>query len=159
MHKDGKRVVITTLLLVAAWYVLSGRFDVLHFGTGVVVAIAIAANLPGWGDRARFRPVQFLLYIPWLMAQVIKSNVRVARAVLHPRLPIAPTFISQSPDVHGERALTLLGASTTLTPGTLTIDVSDHEIFIHALDHRSARDVDKGTTGRHVARVFEAPPV
>jgi multicomponent Na+:H+ antiporter subunit E len=153
----GKRVVVTTLLLTAGWYVLSGRFDLLHFGTGVAVAIGIAANFPGWQDPTRFRPLAFLLYLPWLAVQVVKSNLRVARGVLSPRLDIAPTFISRRPDVVGERALTTLGASVTLTPGTLTVDVSEHEIFVHALDIRSARDVEEGVIARRVASVFEDP--
>lgn len=144
------------LLLMATWLMLSGRFDLLHVGLGVVAALGIAANFTGWEDRARFRPLRFFLYIPWLMVQVIRSNLRVARAVLSRRMDIAPTFISRRPDVVGDRALTVLGASMTLTPGTLTVDVGDHEIFIHALDNRSARDVDEGFIAQRVAEVFEA---
>jgi multicomponent Na+:H+ antiporter subunit E len=153
--KISKRVVFATLLFSVAWYVLSGRFDLLYFGTGVVVAAAIALNFPAWPDPVRFRPLRFLLFIPWLAVQVIKSNLRVARAVLSPRLDIAPTFISRQPEVFGERALTTLGASTTLTPGTLTVEVSQHEIFIHALDRRSAQDVEEGLIAAQLADVFE----
>jgi multicomponent Na+:H+ antiporter subunit E len=152
-----RRVVVTTLLLVAAWYVLSGRFDLLHFGTGVLVALGLALNFTGWEDRTRFRATRFILYLPWLAVQVIKSNLRVARAVLSPNMDISPTFISRRPDVVGDRALTTLGASTTLTPGTLTVDVSQHELFIHALDRHSARDVEEGVIAERVARVFEEP--
>ncbi len=157
VRQYAQRVVLTALILAAAWYVLSGRFDLLHFGTGVVVALAIAANLPGIDDRTHFRPLRFLLYCPWLAVQVVKSNLRVARGVLSARLDIAPTFISRRPDVIGDRALTLLGASTTLTPGTLTVDVSQHEVFIHALDTKSARDIEEGAIASQVARVFVAP--
>jgi multicomponent Na+:H+ antiporter subunit E len=153
----GRRITFTALLMIASWYVLSGRFDLLHFGSGVVVALAIAANFPGWEDRTRFRPLAFILYVPWFCLQVIKSNLRVARAVLNPRMSIAPTFISRRPGVTGERALTALGVSTTLTPGTLTVDVGEHEIFIHALDTQSAEDIEEGIIAERVARIFEAP--
>jgi multicomponent Na+:H+ antiporter subunit E len=155
LRQVSKRVVFTTLFLVASWHVLSGRFDLLHFGSGVVVSIVIALNFPAWDDRARFRLVPFLLYCPWLGVQIVKSNLRVARAVLSPRMDIAPTFISRRPDVIGDRALTTLGASTTLTPGTLTVEVSQHEIFIHALDRYSIRDVEEGMIAERVAGVFE----
>jgi len=157
LRHNGKRVVLTVVLLAAAWYVLSGRFDLLHFGSGVVVAIAIAVNMPVLDDATRFRPARFLLYCPWLMVQVIRSNLRVARAVLSPKLDIAPTFISSRPDVMGDRALTLLGASITLTPGTLTVDISDHEMFVHALDRDSAQDVEDAIMARRVVDIFEAP--
>jgi multicomponent Na+:H+ antiporter subunit E len=152
-----KRVVLTTLLLTAVWAVFSGRFDLLHLGSGILVAAAIALNFPGYTDRARFRLGRFVLYLPWLAVQVIKSNLRVARSVLSPRLAIAPTFISREPAVVGDRALTLLGASTTLTPGTLTVDIDDHEMFVHALDRRSAHDVETGVIAERVATVFEEP--
>jgi multicomponent Na+:H+ antiporter subunit E len=153
----NKRVILTAVLLTAAWAVLSGRFDLLHLGAGVVVSIAIATNFPAWEDRTRFRFGRFLAFIPWLAVQVIKSNLRVARSVLTPGLDIAPTFISRRPDVGGDRGLTLLGASTTLTPGTLTVDIDEHEMFVHALDHRSARDVETGVIAKRVAAVFEEP--
>lgn len=151
----GTRVALTSVILVAVWYVLSGRFDLLHFGSGVVVALAIALNFRGWGDRLRFRPLRGAMFLPWLGGQVIVSNLRVARAVLSRRLEIAPTFISATPHVRGSRALTLLGASITLTPGTLTVDVGEDEIFVHALDRRSTRDIEEGIMARHVAPLFD----
>jgi multicomponent Na+:H+ antiporter subunit E len=155
-HRDAtRRVVLITLILSAAWYILSGRFDLLHFGAGVVLSVAIALNFPAIADRTTFRLIAFLLYLPWLAVQVVKSNLRVARAVLNPRMDIAPTFISRRPDVVGDRALTLLGASTTLTPGTLTVEVSQHEVFIHALDKRSVRDIEAGMIEKRVGGVFE----
>lgn len=157
LRQNGRRVVLTVVLLTATWYVLSGRFDLLHFGAGVIVAIGIAANMPVPDDATRFRPGRFLLYCPWLMVQVIRSNLRVARSVLSPRLDIAPTFVSRRPDVTGDRALTLLGASITLTPGTLTVDIGDHEVFVHALDTQSAQDVEDGIMARRVVDIFEAP--
>lgn len=156
-RKYSQRVVITALLLIAVWYVLSGRFDLLHFGTGVIVAVAVAINMPGWDDVTRFRLGRFILFIPWLALQVIKSNLRVARSVLSPRLAISPTFISHVPEVRGDRGLTLLGASITLTPGTLTVDISDHDMFVHALDVHSATDIEEGLMAGQVARVFEEP--
>jgi multicomponent Na+:H+ antiporter subunit E len=148
------RTLAFALVLSGIWYLLSGKLDWLHFGTGVVASLVIAANYSPAPDRTRFRLLRFVLYVPWLAWQVLKSNLRVARMVLVPRMPIAPRFISQTPGVVGHRALTLLGCSITLTPGTLTVDVGDGEIFIHSLDHESADDVQEGRMARRVAEVF-----
>jgi multicomponent Na+:H+ antiporter subunit E len=149
--------VVLATVLVVVWYVLSGMFDLLHFGTGVVTAIVIAVTYRRVADTTHFRAGRFILYVPWLFWQIFLSNLRVARAVLSPRLPIHPTFISRPPGVTGDRALTLLGASTTLTPGTLTVEIRPDELFVHALDRQSAQDVRDGVVARQVGRVYEVP--
>jgi multicomponent Na+:H+ antiporter subunit E len=159
MHrpKSITRTAVTAAILLAVWYVLSGRFDVLHFGTGVVTAIVIAAMFRGVPDTTAVHAGRLLLFLPWLLLQIIISNLRVARSVLMPRMPIRPTFISQPPGVTGDRALTLLGASVTLTPGTLTVDIRPDEMFVHALDSHSAHDMREGVMAERVGRIFEEP--
>jgi multicomponent Na+:H+ antiporter subunit E len=148
---------VTAAILLAVWYVLSGRFDVLHFGTGVVTAVVIALTFRSVPDATRVNVGRLAAFLPWLLLQIIISNLRVARAVLSPRMPIRPTFISRPPGVVGDRALTLLGASVTLTPGTLTVDMRPDEIFVHALDVHSAHDMREGVMAARVERIFEEP--
>lgn len=148
------RVLVLTVLLTGVWYLLSGKFDLLHFGAGVVTALVISAGTLPVEDRTTFRAGRFLAYVPWLVGQIVVSNLRVARVVLSRRMPIAPAFIAQAPGVTGPRALTLLGFSITLTPGTLTVDVGEEQIFVHALDEASARDVRDGVAARRVVEVF-----
>jgi multicomponent Na+:H+ antiporter subunit E len=148
-----------TLLLNAAvlfglWLLLTGSLAPFYLVVGALTALVVAANLARWDDSTRFRLLPFLGFLPWLAWQVIRSNLRIARIVLTPKMPIHPVFIVQSPGVAGDRAVTTLGASMTLTPGTLTVDASDEEIFVHALDTESANDVKAGTMARHVARAF-----
>jgi multicomponent Na+:H+ antiporter subunit E len=146
--------VVTAATLLAVWYVLSGKLDLLHFGVGVAASLGIAALFSGWRDNTRFRPLRFLRFVPWLAGQIVLSNLRVARLVLTRGMPIRPTFISQPPGVAGDRALTTLASGMTLTPGTLTIDVGPDEIFIHALDRKSAEDARSGAMAARVGTVF-----
>jgi multicomponent Na+:H+ antiporter subunit E len=141
-------------LLTGIWYLLSGKFDLLHFGVGVATALVITWRYVPVQDRTDLQAVRFLLYLPWLIGQIVLSNLRVARIVLTPRMRISPTFVRQRPGVTGPRALTLLGSSITLTPGTLTVDVDQEEIFVHALDGASAQDVRDEVIARRVAAVF-----
>jgi multicomponent Na+:H+ antiporter subunit E len=152
------KVAIYWTLLAAIWYALSGRFDLLHFGTGVVVALIIAMQSRSVDDGTRFHPVRFLMFVPWLVGQVVLSNLRVAGSVLSTRLPIAPTLVRVRPRVTGDRALALLGTSTTLTPGTLTVDVGDDEMLVHALDQHSVDELRRGTMARRSGRVFGQEP-
>ena len=148
------RLVKTTLALLAAWILLSGSLSPFYLAVGLATSVVVALNFIGWQDDTRFRPLRFLAYLPWLAFQVVKSNLRIARCVLSPRMPIEPTFICQPPGVRGDRALTTLGAGITLTPGTLTVDVSEQEVLVHALDRASADDVRSGIMARRVAPAF-----
>jgi multicomponent Na+:H+ antiporter subunit E len=154
-RRSAGKVVIYSVVLAATWYALSGRLDLLHFGTGVVTAVVIALRARSVADETRFHPVRFLLFVPWLAGQIVLSNLRVARIVLSARMPITPTMIRTPPRVTGDRALAMLGSSTTLTPGTLTVDIDQEEMLVHALDPRSVDDVRRGRMARRVARVFD----
>lgn len=155
-QRSGPRVVVMTALLTGIWYLLSGKFDLLHFGAGVATALVIALTYRPVPDGTGFRLLRFAAYVPWLVWQIVLSNLRVARIVLTPSMPISPAFVRFRPHVTGPRALTLLGSSITLTPGTLTVDVRDDEIFVHALDTASAQDVRDRTIERRVEEVFPA---
>jgi multicomponent Na+:H+ antiporter subunit E len=157
-QRRAGRVLGLAALLTAIWYLLSGKFDLLHFGTGAVVSLLIAANYVPIADGTGFRLLRFVAYVPWLIGQILISNLRVARVVLSRRMPIAPAFIIQKPGVTGPRALTLLGSSITLTPGTLTVDVGEDEVFVHALDTASADDIRDNVIARRVAEVFPVRP-
>jgi multicomponent Na+:H+ antiporter subunit E len=149
------RFAATAVVLTGIWYILSGKFDLIHFGTGVATALIVAATYVRVADNTRLRPLRLLAYLPWLIWQIVLSNLRVARLVMTPRMPIHPVFLVRPPGVVGDRALTTLGASITLTPGTLTIDMAPNEVFVHALDVKSADDVRDGLAARRIARVFE----
>lgn len=154
MNRRATSVLLLAVLLTGIWYLLSGMFDALHLGIGVVTALLIAVGYRPVEDSTTWRVGRFLLYVPWLIGQIVISNLRVARVVLTPSMPIAPAFVRQRPGVTGPRALTLLGSSTTLTPGTLTVDITEDEVFVHALDTASAQDVRNHVIARRVARVF-----
>jgi multicomponent Na+:H+ antiporter subunit E len=145
---------LNAAILFALWLLFTGTFSPFYVAIGLVTSVVVAANFTRWDDGTRFRLLPFIRFVPWLAWQIIRSNMRIARIVLSPRMPIHPTFISQPPGVRGSRALTTLGAGITLTPGTLTVDVSEEEILVHSLDSAFGDDVKAGVMARHVAPVF-----
>jgi len=153
------RYLATAALLAGIWYLLSGKTDLFHLGTGVLVAIVIASRYFRLQRKVPFPVLRFLLYVPWLLKQVIQSNLYVVKLVLSRDSKIAPRFIRKSiTGMEDERAQTLLGCSITLTPGTLTVNIDGKSMLIHALDDRVADDIKKGIMARQVSRVFEDSP-
>jgi multicomponent Na+:H+ antiporter subunit E len=142
--------------LSALWLVLSDKRDVVHLLMGAVSACAVAATLGVQAPAGAGRPsaLRFVTYVPWLAGQILLSNLRVARLALSPRPAIRPRFIRRPPRLADPRALTLLGTSITLTPGTLTVDIGPNEMVVHALDDASAADIEAGTMSERVRGVF-----
>jgi multicomponent Na+:H+ antiporter subunit E len=150
------RFVLTTALLWGMWCLLSGKFDALHLGAGLGVALLVAAACQRW-QKPRPLPVLRLLgYAPWLMWEVIKSNLHVARLVLSHPMRINPRFVRMDSPVKGHRAVTLLGCSITLTPGTVTVEADGDKLLVHALDEHAARGLLSGEMSRRVRHVFAA---
>jgi multicomponent Na+:H+ antiporter subunit E len=148
------RFVWTTIILVAMWCVLSGKFDAMHLGVGVLTAAAVAAGVHLRSPRA-MPLLKLVAYLPWLLMQVVKSNVHVARLVLLRFEDVKPRFVRIEPGLRGDRPVTLLGCSITLTPGTVTVDTDGRWLLVHALDASSASDLEEGAMARRVARVFD----
>jgi multicomponent Na+:H+ antiporter subunit E len=160
LPKAWGRFALTALALYAVWIVLSGRFYPQYLIIGAVGSVLIAAGLFHWSARARFPLKGFLVFIPWLIGQIVISNLRVARTALAPLSAIEPQFVKVAPGMGAlnkeERALTMLGCAITLTPGTLTVDVTPDTLYVHALDADSARDIREGIMAQRVSRMFGA---
>jgi len=77
--------------------------------------------------------IRFAGYFLW---QMFLSNLRVAQEVLRPRLSITPGVVAVPLTVTTDLEITLLACLITLTPGTLSLDVSDDRstLYVHALD-------------------------
>ncbi len=106
----------------------------------------------GWIARTF---VRFVLYIPWILWEIVVSNLYVAYLVLHPKLPVAPSLVEFETTLASERAQVLLAQSITLTPGTVTIDASNSKFVVHCLSVKSRDGLEEGGIQRKVAGVFE----
>jgi multicomponent Na+:H+ antiporter subunit E len=152
------RVFLTILLLMVMWSLLSGMFDALHLGSGLIVALLIALGAERWRYPERLPILRMVAYTPWLLRQMVASNLHVARLVLTPDLPIAPRFVECVPRVKGPHAMTLMGCSITLTPGTVTVDLEQGRMLVHTLDEASMDLIVSGELAQRVARVYGQEP-
>lgn len=158
----GQRLSANSLygaVLLAVWYILSGKVDLVHLGTGALAVLAIAASIQPVDDGTRIRWLRVLAFLPWLLKAVILSNLHVARVVLSRRTTARPRLMELNPTLRSPRARALLGIAATLTPGSLTVDVDERTMLVHALDEVSARDAKDGEMMRRVADLFEETPL
>jgi len=83
--------------------------------------------------------LRLLLYVPWLIWQIVLSSLLVAVVVVHPKMPIQPRLVRFRTQLPHDLARLTLATSITMTPGTVTLDVQGDEFLVHALTETSAQ--------------------
>ena len=147
------------ILLVWPVSPVDGRLLIGDIVVGLVVA-AFVALVMGQMIRRNFvrllNPVSYFwafVYVFVFSYYVIKGGVDVAWRVLHPAMPINPGIVKVKSVLKTDTGRTMLANSITLTPGTLTMEVTDDGVFyIHWL---SVRDVDEEAAAKQILRRFE----
>jgi multicomponent Na+:H+ antiporter subunit E len=95
----------------------------------------------------------FLVYVPVFFYYVIQANFDVVYRALHPKMPIKPGIVKIKTNLKTDSAITALANSITLTPGTLTVDLTDDGyLYIHWINVKSD-DVEQAT--KFIAQRFE----
>ena len=88
-----------------------------------------------------------------LLKEIVLSNIAVARVILDPRLPIHPRILRVEASQKTDVGRVTYANSITLTPGTVTLDVRDGKLLVHALTTGSAEGLLTGEMDRRVARL------
>ena len=143
------------------YLLLAGSVVPFELVTGAISASVVAVSLWGVSLTTPIQPVQtvrklarFGLYAPYLLWEIAKANVAIAYVVLHPSLPIDPEMVEFDAAVYSALPVTTLANSITLTPGTLTVDVSRSHFTVHTLTRDSREDLFDGSLERAVRFVF-----
>ena len=87
----------------------------------------------------------------WLLGEIIRSSLEVARVVLSPSLPISPTVVELITTETTDVGKVILGNSITLSPGTVTIDVHEDCLLVHCLTQHSASQLQDPEVQRRIA--------
>ena len=144
------------LLLSFLWMLLSGHTEplLLWLGLASVTVTVLIANRMDLIDREG-HPIHLSLkgfaYWPWLLWEIAKANVDVARVILRRDMPIEPTVLDIEGSQKSELGFVIYGNSITLTPGTVTVDLEGEKLQVHALTRPAADDLLSGKMDRRVA--------
>ena len=129
---------ILIIAMTATWLTLSGYFTpmILTFGViSVAIVIWMCARMKIL-DRETvpyLSGIQTLSYSSWLFNEIAKANLAVIKTVLRPDLEISPTLTKIPLPKKTDMASTFFANSITLTPGTVSVDIQEDHILVHAL--------------------------
>ena len=152
---------LKAMSLFVLWVLLSGSFEWIHLGLGLIFSFSIAWINAGHSPFVlKFGLcLRILLYLPWLFYKIIQSSLHLSRLILHPALPIDPQLISVESKLRHNAAVVLFGNSITLTPGTITAEVDRNNLIVHAMDKALSEDFESKEMESKIADIFkdEAP--
>jgi len=131
-------LLIINILLALVWSALTGRFTLENLTTGFILGYIILYLLRGvFGGTEYFaKGAQLLRFTAFFFWELLVANLRVARDVLRPGpLRLKPRVIAVALDLRGEVPVTLLANIISLTPGSLSLDVSNDQqtLFVHVM--------------------------
>ena len=104
--------------------------------------------------------MKWFLLFGYLLGQIIVGALQVAWLALQPKIRLRPGFIAYPLTVTADAQISLLANLITLTPGTLSVDVSPDRrtLLIHALDIASAEQAIGAIASGFEARVLGVLP-
>ncbi len=135
------------IILAVIWCFLQEKLTLVEFGLGFLYGYGILYALRTVLDDKK-NECQVLKYQDYFalsaktfryffifLRELIVANLDVVKIVLSPKLTMTPGIIAYKMDVHTDAGITLLANSITLTPGTLSVDLSEDRktLYIHAL--------------------------
>jgi multicomponent Na+:H+ antiporter subunit E len=143
--------------LMVSWVLWSGIYKPLLLWLGLFSCLLSVWLAQRMGFFRHPMSLRTLLRLPahwfWLLGEIVRSSVEVARVVLSPSLPISPTVVELTTTEASDAGKVILGNSITLSPGTVTIDVHEDRLLVHCLTQHSAAQLRDPEAQRRIARL------
>lgn len=147
-------------LLIAIWMMLVNDLAWGSLVFAIILGIVIPAlTEPYWPGRARISNIgKIIAYVLLVIHDIIKANIAVAKIVVFkPTRDLRPCWLTVPLDLSSPEAITVLAGTITLTPGTVSADLSEngHSLLVHCLHAPDPDAVLEEIKTRYEARLKE----
>lgn len=151
---------LLTLTLLIVWLMLVNTISAGHIVLGLILGVIIPfLTAPFWPQRPKIRNIVGIAgYILIVLYDIVKANIHVAWLVLFvPASKLRTRFVSVPLDLTTPEAITVLAGTITMTPGTVSADVSadGRALLVHCLDAPDDQAVVDEIKERYEARLKE----
>lgn len=150
---------VLSAVLAVAWSAVNGSFSVVNilfgFALGALTLSLVRPDLNLQGTTVR--PLRLLSLIGLFLVELIKSGIRVAKILMRRDLDLKPGMVAYPLADLRDFEITLLANLITLTPGTLSVDVSDDRrlLYVHCVDMPDAQAVIDDIRGGFETKILE----
>lgn len=134
---------IHSLLLFSVWLLLNNTVAPGHLVLAAFLALTIPLLTSGMQNpQPNFhKPLKTLNYVLMVLCDIVVANFEVALLVIRPNKRLRPAFIAVPLDIKYELPITILASSVSLTPGTVSAEISADKqwLYVHVL-HMTDKD-------------------
>jgi multicomponent Na+:H+ antiporter subunit E len=160
------RYVTLFILSLIFWLLLTFEFTVPNIIVGTVSSIICSLFFGKVFVTNVYKLLQpqryfwFVIYLFVFIWECLKANLDVAYRVLHPAMPIRPGIVKVKTTLKSDMAKMLLANSITMTPGTISVDIIDDNLYIHWIYIRSEdpevyTGIITGAFEKYIKRIIE----
>ncbi len=154
MHTTKWAVLLSTF-----WLLLSGYIQplLLFFGAVSVAIVLLVLRRMDEVDQQRQQlgtGLRLIRYLPWLIGQIISSSVHVTKLIWGSPEKVSPSLAKIKAENVPPDTRTLYANSITLTPGTLSVDLVDDEVTVHALQKSSIEELEQGAMEKKITDLW-----
>lgn len=147
-----------TAVLTIVWLGWSGHFEPMILGFGVfslALTLWYSKRLEVLDNEGQPVNPKLLGYAPWLIKEIVVANIDVIKRILSPKIEqaISPTWIMVSAKQKTRLGRVIFANSITLTPGTVSVELGDDKILVHALSQEGADSLAGDMGGEMGTRV------
>lgn len=151
---------LLALLLTVVWVLLQNEISAGMVVFGIILSVFIVRSTTiWWPDSPRgFRMGKMISYSILVIWDIMVANVQVAWIVLtRPNSKLRQAWVVVPLDLRQPEAITILAGTITLTPGTVSADLSDSgsSLLVHALDTDDPDAIRDEIKQRYEARLKE----
>ena len=138
------------LVLFALWLIFNGKvtLEIVLFGIGLAIAVYMFCwKFLDYSPKKELVALRILPqgigYFFVLVVEVIKANVAAISLIVSPKYEVEPVLVTFRTDLKTDMARTVLANSITLTPGTITVELTEDEFKVHCLDKEMAEGINE----------------
>ena len=136
-------------VLFALWLVFNGKVTLEIVLFGIVLSAAVYLFCWKFLEYSPKRELLALRLLPQgigyffvLVWEVIKANCSAISLIVSPKYEVEPLLVTFKTELKTDLARTVLANSITLTPGTITVELTEDEFKVHCLDKEMAEGIE-----------------
>jgi multicomponent Na+:H+ antiporter subunit E len=149
LHKKTKISLFLYTVMMMFWLILIPSYTIENIVAGLLTcwgALWFSSELLIEEEQASIYTkkgiILYFRYVYRLTIEIVKANIDVAKIVLSKNMDIQPHFFKVPLHIHKDLNKVIYANAITLTPGTLSVDIKDDYILVHALTNAAANGIE-----------------